>query len=446
MNQSNQPLGPDESSEAIAEKLLSDDQHYVDAVTSLGDRQAVVATQDIRGSHGIKLVAKGGRINSTLREKLCSHQLQPGLDSALAVENGVTPESLAVAAGQHIDDHPFWQQLSIKSGNPLALRHGLASIRLPAELAFKLTVAREQRPLLFEHSLRVAIVANYLALRLGMDEKSTQNLLLAALCHDLGDMHTDPAILDPNHSISIDERKFVYVHPATGYVILRDISGIPPVVARAVFHHHERLDGSGYPSGLEGGQIEPLALPLMVAEVTDSVMSRFADYSRLSILLRLNQGKYDSKSVALIYDTIPIDLAGASATHFSTDSRRQQLLNFSKLLGEWSNFRRFVDEKSMASGQKGLAILQARLLNINSLLLDFGFDPARCDALIQLAEDDPEIGTELSQVLDEMQFKFAEIAREIERNANDIYDNLSDAQQLAFARWRLTLQRVLEHS
>ena len=440
------PIPPGESSETIAEKLLAEDRHYVKAVTSLGDRQVVVATKDISGSHGIKLVAKGTRIDSHLLEKLSGHQLRPNLDNGLAMENSVTPESLAVATGQLIDEQPFWQHLADKSGDSLALRHGLASIKLPEALAFKLTVAREQRPLLFRHTLAVAMVTHYLALRLGLNDRSTHNLLLAALCHDLGEMHTDPAILDPGHRITDDERRFVYVHPATGYVILRDIPGMPPEVARAVFHHHERLDGSGYPNGLKDGQIEALALPLMVAETAASVMSSFADYSRLSTLLRLNQGKYDGKSVALLLDVIPEQFGWVSEISFSSESRRRQLLGFAKLLDEWSSFRQSLDDRQLTSGKPGLGLIQERLHNLKSLLNDFGFDPNSVDALITLAETDPEVATELSQVLDELQFQLAEIAREIDRRGDEISASLPEPLSLAYAGWRATLQKMLERS
>lgn len=432
-------------SATAAEALLADDRHYVEAVTTMGDQQSVVASEDILSASGIKLVAKGSRIDSRLRDKLTGHQLKPSLDHSLSTRDCVTPRSLVAEAEQLIGEQAFWRQLANHSGDALAIRHGLGRLKLPPSIAFKLTVARTQRPHLFRHSLRVALLCHYLALRLGYSEKATSNLLLAALCHDLGEMHTDPAILDPGHRITDGERRFVYVHPVTGYVILRDTPGVPPEVARAVHHHHERLDGSGYPAGLSGEQIEPLALPLMVADTAEAVMGRFSDNGRLSALLRLNRRKYDSKSVALLHEAILAQGGQARETENTSEQRRRQLTGLASLLADWGSFRRSIPPELTTPGKPGLGFLHERLQNLNSLLYQFGFDPAGFDTLITLAESDAEVAAELSQVLDELQFQLAEMAREIVRRESEIVEALPDVMQFAaFSDWQLTLQKTLQ--
>lgn len=434
---------PQVASEDVAQALLADDRHYVAAVTTMGDQQAVVAAEDILGASGVKLIAKGSQIDSRLREKLSGHQLRPLLDCALSATNCVSAASLAAEADTLIREQPFWRQLAGHSGDAMAMRHGLARLKLPPAIAFKLTVARSQRPLLFAHGLRVALLCHYLALRLGYSEKATANLQLAALCHDLGEMHTDPAILDPGHRISEAERRFVYVHPATGYLILRDIAGIPAEVARAVRHHHERLDGSGYPAGLSAPQIEPLALPLMVADTAEAVLGRCSDHGRLSTLLRLNRRKYDNQCVALLHEAILAQGGLTKEPETSADVRGQQLMALAVLLNEWDHFRQSIDPGLTAPGQPGLGFLHERLRNLNSLLYQFGFDPANFDALNALAESDPEVAAELSQVLDELQFQLADMAREIDRRQDEIRAALPELMQIAFADWRSTLRRTL---
>nr|ACX33896.1 putative metal dependent phosphohydrolase [uncultured prokaryote AT3] len=430
-------------SNQLAQALLEDDRHYVAAVTELGDRQNVVAAEDIVGSNGIKLVAKGTKIDSRLREKLAGHHIGPSLDKGLLAENCVTPTSLALAADLQISENPFWKTLANRSGDALAMRHGFAALKLPPALAFKLTIAREQRPRLFRHSLRVAILAHYLALRLKLNERTTQHLLLAALFHDLGEMHTDPAILDPGHRISDDERRFVYVHPATGYRILRNVPALAPEIARAVLHHHERLDGSGYPAGLEGSQIEPLALPLMVADTAEAVLNRFADHGRLSALLRLNQRKYDGKAIAFLLEAVQAHSSDHPVTTQPTDNRRAQLLAISKLLDAWAELQQVLAQEKTNQGEHGLGFLQQRLSSLNLTLHQFGFDPGSLDTLITLAAEDNEVAVELSQVLDELQFQLADMAREIDRNSAEIAVAISANHQSAFNDWRRLLQNTL---
>lgn len=436
-------VGPEGASEQFAEALLANDRHYVDAVADLGDRQNVLASEDITGSNGIKLVARGTRIDSRLREKLSGHRLPQDLDRRLMAENAVSAASLASEANRQISTEPFWQKIAARSGDALAMRHGLAAVKLPAPLAFKLTVAREQRSALYQHTRRVALLCHYLALRLGMNEKGTHNLLLAAFSHDIGEMHTDPAILDPGHRIGNDEWRFIYVHPITGNLLLRNIAGLPAEVARAVLHHHERLDGSGYPAGLADGQIEPLALPLMVAETADAVLTRFNCHDRLSTLLRLNQSKYDGKSVALLREAVQAQENVRPVAGLPTERRRTQLLAIATLLAEWAGLRSSLEEKQLPNGPDGLGFLQQRLHNLNSLLHQFGFDPGSFETLITLAAADAEVAAELGQVLDELQFQLAEMAREIDRRAADIAKALSTSQQAAFAAWRNTLAQAV---
>lgn len=107
------------------------------------------------------------------------------------------------------------------------------------------------------HSRRVADHARQLTRRLGLDEATQQDVLLAALLHDIGKLGLpDHVIEKPFLSLPAEVRAEVMKHPAKGAMVLM---GIPQLknVAPLVRHHHECWDGSGYPDGLAG-----LALPL----------------------------------------------------------------------------------------------------------------------------------------------------------------------------------------
>ena len=90
--------------------------------------------------------------------------------------------------------------------------------------------------------------------------------------HDNGKIAVPAEILSKPGKISPMEFEILKVHPQVGYDILKDI-GFPWPVAQAVLQHHERLDGSGYPSGLSGGDIIPEARILMVADVVEAMAS-----------------------------------------------------------------------------------------------------------------------------------------------------------------------------
>lgn len=440
-----QPIG--QADHNAAQQLLDDDRHFVQAVTRMGDGMEVVAAEDVFEVHGVKLLARGSRINSTVLDKLLGHRLREPIDRKLTVETGVSAADLATAAAQVVDTDAWWRRLAARSGDAMAIRHGLSRLKIPAPLCFRLTVLREQRPDLYLHSLRTALLSHYLALRLGLAATDTERLLLAALCHDLGELLTDPAILAPGHRITDEERRFVYVHPVTGYLILNQIPAVHPEVARAVLHHHERLDGSGYPSRARGDAISRLARILTVADVAETILARFADKRRLSALLRLNLSKYDVRAVSMLHELLLVgpDPARENAA-LPPGALNRQLSLLSGLLSGWARFRMSLDEPAIADAGPSLDFLFERIQTLNSTLRQFGFDPDSFETLSTLAQEDPEIASELAVVVDEMTFQLAEIAREIARREDAGELNLSADTQEALAYWKKALMAALADS
>lgn len=419
-----------------------DSAHYIDEIAAMGDTATVTAAADILSDSGIKLVAKGHVINSRLRDKLVAHSLRAPLDRGLEVADGVTADALGKAAAECLEEQPWWTQLATRSGDPLAMRHGLSRLKIPAALRFNLTLAREQRPALYRHSLRVALLCHYLAIRMELPPASTDKLLLAALCHDFGELHIDPALLAPEHRISGEERRFVHSHPITGYLILQDVADIDPEVPRAVLHHHERLDGSGYPSGLNDDAISPMARMLMVADVAESILARFPDRRRLSTLLRLNLRKYDGKTIALVHDALIAapQTPAQSAIDLSAWAAGENLSAVAAVLTGWERLRRILDTAPHGDEQEGAEFLFAHMRSLNSMLLQSGFNPDNIEDLAELAGEDPEIAGELAAVLDEAQFQLRDMNQEIDRRGKNLTQSLPPGTLAAFGEWQQTLQ------
>lgn len=122
------------------------------------------------------------------------------------------------------------------------------------------------------HQKKVALLSQAIAKKLGWSEEKIRGLYLAALVHDMGKIATPAEILTKPSMLTETEMTLIKEHPRTGYDILKDIPFTWPI-AQAVYQHHERLDGSGYPNGISGDAIISEARILAVADTIEAMTS-----------------------------------------------------------------------------------------------------------------------------------------------------------------------------
>lgn len=122
------------------------------------------------------------------------------------------------------------------------------------------------------HSERVAFYARAIAESLGLDPEEAKEVEQAGLLHDVGSIGIPDAILHKEGPLDETEERLIRTHPEQGYAILRILGEERPLAAM-VRHHHERVDGGGYPLGLSGEAIPLGARILAVAEAFDAATS-----------------------------------------------------------------------------------------------------------------------------------------------------------------------------
>jgi len=125
---------------------------------------------------------------------------------------------------------------------------------------------------LMPHSERVAFFAQRLAESLGLTEAESRRIYRAGLLHDTGKLAIDAEILNKPDKLSVPEQELMKQHPLFAVQIL----GSAPFLASelsAVLHHHERIDGSGYPEGISGDAIPLSARILAIAEAWDTMIT-----------------------------------------------------------------------------------------------------------------------------------------------------------------------------
>ncbi len=122
------------------------------------------------------------------------------------------------------------------------------------------------------HSERVATTSVAIAKELQLDEETISQIELAALLHDVGKVGMPDSILRKTSLINSAEKKLVRMHPNKGAEIIKQIKGVEEI-AKAVRHHHEKVDGSGYPDGLVSTQIPLASRIIALADAYDAMTS-----------------------------------------------------------------------------------------------------------------------------------------------------------------------------
>ena len=120
------------------------------------------------------------------------------------------------------------------------------------------------------HSQRVAQISLEIAKEMGQSPSEQQKVNIAALLHDVGKIGIEDHILKKPGQLTDEEYGIIKQHPRWGAMIMGHISQLKEVVP-AIQHHHERLDGTGYPEGLAGHQIPMLARIIAVADTFDAM-------------------------------------------------------------------------------------------------------------------------------------------------------------------------------
>jgi len=163
------------------------------------------------------------------------------------------------------------------------------------------------------HSAAVAIYARDVAVRMGLDERERDLAHLCGLVHDIGKIGLPAGLLEKPGALTLDERREMQRHSEIGERILKNVDTYAEIAA-VVRHHHERVDGQGYPDGIAGDEIPLLSRVIAVADAYNAMTSdrpyRDAMPSRVA-RLRLAQAvetQFDTTVVAA-FEAI---LAGAS--------------------------------------------------------------------------------------------------------------------------------------
>lgn len=256
--------------------------------------------------------------DSTACELCRALKAQPAnhLTPVVLVKNSAGPEEARRARQAGADD--FW-------GIPQSRYEALSRIQILLQLktyidaqvrSVVLSFAYgidSKRHLAAGHSARIADYAVRLAEDLHLNDDDLETLRMASLLHDIGKVGVPDSILTKPGPLTLEERAIINQHPVLGENIcapLKSLRRVLPVIR----HHHERMDGSGYPDALRGRQIPLKARILQIADIFDALTTDRPyrqPMSREEALLVLSrEASYGWLDTSLVERFLALDVGG----------------------------------------------------------------------------------------------------------------------------------------
>ncbi len=167
---------------------------------------------------------------------------------------------------------------AVLSGKPIDIRGakgaagGIADSIAADGLSNWLETVRRHHEGTYQHCLLVTGVATDFGLSLGLPRRDMERLYSAAIFHDIGKARVPLAILDKPGQLDAEERALIETHPAAGWEVLKGNAGISQEILDAVRHHHEYLDGSGYPDRLCAESITDIVRILTISDIFSALI------------------------------------------------------------------------------------------------------------------------------------------------------------------------------
>jgi len=382
----------------------ADNARYLEAITSCGDQRPLVVAQPIYSCTGIKLLDKGAKFDSRILERLFGHSLAEPIDRCVASADAVRHKDLVARARELAAATPLLAHFESGLAAPAdRLWSALASCPLPPAIAMRLTVARDTAAGVYEHLLKAAFIALFIGVRARFSGGDLQTLATAALLHDVGMMHVDPAPFEAEKALDAAGRRSLHAHPVTGQLIAQREPLLSPAIATAIAQHHERLDGTGYPRGLSSDAIGKFARVLMLVEIVLALLEHQRERPdlQLSLILRLNHRSFDAGLSAIVLAALP-SLALNEGDTPGTGSEYQQVTT---LFDAWP---RLCGQMPPAAGDSAAAFIDARINRLRRWLADAGLgDP---EAAVRAADGAPMVGAEMAGLTHETLWHVRQIA------------------------------------
>lgn len=292
-----------------------------------------------------------------------------------------------------LEDSRLGRSVDTKQARTLVSRLAEQVISNPDALIW-LTHLRSRDEYTATHCINVCILALTFGRELELPEKQLQRLGLGALLHDIGKMRVPDDILNKPARLTKEEFEIMMQHPSIGHSLLVDDHEMDMESLHVVLHHHERLDGGGYPQGMTGDQIPLLTRITSIVDVYDAITSDrcyhdgIAPALALENLFKWSAGNFDVSLLEKFIKCLGIYPIGSVVRLNTKDVG---------VVVATDGDHRIKPIVMLAMNADGKAYLPRRLVNLSSAVWEKTGKPMSIEEVLQPGS----LGFELKQMLQE---------------------------------------------
>lgn len=386
-------------------------QYYLANLYSVQEQLGVRAAQDIYAANGIKLLAKGTRIDSRVGDILSAHRLRKPLEVQIQLDDTDLPTYLRNELKAILQDEPLVMQwLGVDKAREL-MRH-VINTNWPVLASQALQLMQVRYPRLLRHHLRALAIAWPLL----PSARYQQTVLYGCLLHDVGYLYIDPEIWQKKGPLTPQEWRQFDSHPLVGFIWACELQAVPADVSQIILQHHERIDGSGYPRQLSGDAMHTGAEVVAVAEMISGIMEHARQpVGQLMTALKLLPAQFSDgirQEAARLAHALPREQDWLIEGDVLESALHQVLLRFSRM----QDVLLEIDGQVVGEpGRKLFAYLLLRLRSIQQAFNSVGLAMMQKNGVNAQGEDGIPLMQELALVIAETNWLTRHLSRDLVR-------------------------------
>jgi HD-GYP domain-containing protein (c-di-GMP phosphodiesterase class II) len=243
---------------------------YLLRLTDVKQTAKVYATENIYNLEHALLLPAGALLTHTIASTFVAHTLAKSLETSIRLEGCIDAEVLEQNLVNILQQDSILLAINEHHNLTVSLKALCESADKFTVLCQKLTVMSHTMPDIFRRTLYCTWLSLLVANEMRLSRADIETVFLAALAHDIGMLHIDATVLNQQVSRTSVEWQHIQKHVAIGFELMRAMPDMPAEAAEAVYEHHERCDGTGYPHGKVESE---LCLPGQIVGLADSVMA-----------------------------------------------------------------------------------------------------------------------------------------------------------------------------